>query len=64
MKIAASSESWASVALGATPSGGARAKEMVMLHSLSDQQFDKRPSCTTGEPTDEALLARIQARDD
>jgi len=35
-----------------------------MLYSFDQQTLASRPTSTVGEPTDEALMARIQARDD
>ncbi len=35
-----------------------------MHYSSDTQQLENRPTFTHGEPTDEALMARIQARDD
>ena len=35
-----------------------------MLYSFDQQTLTNRPTCTTGEPTDEQLMVRIQARDD
>jgi RNA polymerase sigma-70 factor (ECF subfamily) len=35
-----------------------------MLYSFDQQTLASRPTSTAGEPTDEALMARIQARDD
>ena len=35
-----------------------------MQYSFEDQQVANRPTCAAGTPTDEELMARIQARDD
>ena len=35
-----------------------------MHYSFENQQLENRPTRATGEPTDEELMARIQARDD
>lgn len=40
------------------------AKEKLMLYSFDQQTLTNRPAAPAAEPTDEQLMARIQARDD
>jgi RNA polymerase sigma-70 factor (ECF subfamily) len=35
-----------------------------MHYSFENQQLDNRPTCTAAEPSDEELMARVQAQDD